>query len=130
AWCKRQILPLAHADIAMDGNALRFHEQVVGRLGPAKRTETGSVIAGGLMPVRPAAQFMHRDAFLALKAIGPSALLPAPQQGKQSNTYTLAPARAASQLRMDRWGGRLGGVRSRRWVFLRLRRSTKIAADF
>jgi len=44
---------------------------------------------------------MHRDAFLALKAIGPSALLPAPQQGKESNTYTLAAARDGIQPRID-----------------------------
>ena len=66
-WRKRQILHLAHADIAIDGNALRFHEQVVGRLGPAERAETGSVVAGRLMPVRPAGQFMHGDVFSRLR---------------------------------------------------------------
>jgi len=41
------------------------------------------------MPVRPAGQFVHRDAFLALKANGPSALLPAPQQGKAAALVAL-----------------------------------------
>src|SRR5262249_24069214 len=130
-WRKRLVLHLAHADIALDGNALRFHEQVIGRLGPAERAETGSVVACRLMPVRPAGQVMHRDAFLALKAIGPSALLPAPQQGKERSTYTLAAARDGIQPRIDDpKRGRLGGDTSRREGFLHLRRSTKIAADF
>src|SRR5438552_12550679 len=91
-WRKRQILHLAHADIAIDGNALRFHEQVVGRLGPAERAETGSVVAGRLMPVRPAGQFMHRDAFSRSKQSARGALLPAPQQGKAAALVALGRA--------------------------------------
>src|SRR5262249_49812921 len=51
---KGQILHLAHADIAVDRDAFRFHEQVIGRLRPAELAEAGSVVAGRLMPMRPA----------------------------------------------------------------------------
>src|SRR5262249_44685689 len=58
-WRERQILHLAHADIAVDRDAFRFHEQVVGRLRPAELAEAGSVVAGRLMPMRPVRKFVH-----------------------------------------------------------------------
>src|SRR5262249_45801676 len=56
---ERQVLRLAHADIAEDGDAFRLHEQVVGRLRPTELAEAGTVDAGRLVPMRPAGQFMH-----------------------------------------------------------------------
>jgi hypothetical protein len=61
--CERQVLHLAHPDIAVDRNAFRFHEQVIGRLRAAEFSETGAVAAGRLMPMRPAGQFVHDGAF-------------------------------------------------------------------
>src|SRR5262245_6155714 len=58
---KRQILHLAHADVAVDRNAFRFHEQVIGSLGTAELAEAGAFVAGRLMPMRPAGQFVHHD---------------------------------------------------------------------
>src|SRR6476660_683274 len=60
---ERQVLYLAYADVAVDRNAFRFHEQVIGRLRPAELSEAGAVAAGGFMPMRPAGQFVHCDAF-------------------------------------------------------------------
>src|SRR5262249_41197038 len=50
-WGERQVLHLAHADVAEDRNALRFHEQVVGRLRPSELAEAGALAGGGLVPM-------------------------------------------------------------------------------
>src|SRR5215472_13403368 len=48
---ERQILHLAHADVAEDRNALRFHEQVVRRLRPTELAEARAPAGGRLVPV-------------------------------------------------------------------------------
>ena len=64
---KRQILHLAHADIAVDRNAFRFHEQVIGRLRPAELAEARPIVAGGLVPMGSAGEFVHLRPRLAPK---------------------------------------------------------------
>src|SRR5262245_13434760 len=59
---QRQVLHLAYADVAVDRDALRLHEQIVGGLRPAELAEARPVVAGGLMPMRPSRQFVHGDA--------------------------------------------------------------------
>src|SRR5215472_634729 len=61
-WRKWQILHLAHADVAVDRNALRFHEQVVGRLGSAALAASGRFVAARLMRMRPARPSIHHEA--------------------------------------------------------------------
>src|SRR5580704_8276820 len=62
-WGQRKILNLAHPDVAKDGNALGFHEQIVGRFGASKFSEAGPAAAGGFMPVYLACDLVHDAPF-------------------------------------------------------------------
>jgi hypothetical protein len=97
---ERQVLHLAYADAAVDRNAFRFHEQVIGRLRPAELSEAGAVAAGGFMPMRPAGQFVHGDAFddggnVAAIAVLPMLYCHCPGQGKVLATGRRTDARPA-----------------------------------
>ena len=78
--CQRKVLHLAHADAAVDRNPFRFHEQVIGCLRPAELAEAGPVLTGRFVPMRPAGQFVHAEAFGGGNSM--SALLPGLGQGK------------------------------------------------
>src|SRR5262249_29229854 len=94
---KRQILHLAHADIGVDRDAFRFHEQVVRRLRPAELAEPGSVVAGRLMPMRPAGQFVHLRSYRnRRKSSRLNALSPCRRQGKPLVATVACTARPAA----------------------------------
>src|SRR5580704_9015923 len=55
---QRQVLHLAHPDVAEHRNAFRLHEQVVGRLRASELAEAGALAGGGLVPMA-AGDIMH-----------------------------------------------------------------------
>ena len=67
----RQVLHLAHADIAVDRHAFRLHEQVVGCLRAVEFAEACAVDAGRLVPVGLVTQFMHDALFRTAVALVP-----------------------------------------------------------
>src|ERR1700683_4160443 len=56
---ERQVLHLAHADIAVDRNVLRFHEKVVGRLRTIELAEARALETRRLMPMDLTGDFVH-----------------------------------------------------------------------
>src|SRR5262249_19072228 len=66
-WLQRQVLYFAHADVGVDRNAFRFHEQVIRGLRPVEFAEAGALEARRLMPMNLPGDFMH-DGALAVCA--------------------------------------------------------------
>src|SRR5580704_7418637 len=54
-----QVLHFAHADVAVDRNLFRFHEEVVGRLRAIEFAEPGALESGWFVPMSLTVNFVH-----------------------------------------------------------------------
>src|SRR5262249_17095924 len=122
---KWKILDLADADVAIDRDAFRLHEQVVGRLRPPELAETRPIDSRRLVPMRPAGQFMHGASLLVggEKGSWMNALLPmrrAAQGPGRARTCRLG--RASSRDPTTKAAAWTVGSRLKR-VYARLRRA-------
>src|SRR5690349_12784758 len=58
-WLQRQVLYFAHPDVAIDRDALGFHEQIVRRLRPAELAETSALETRWFVPMNLPGDLMH-----------------------------------------------------------------------
>src|SRR5260370_31411967 len=61
-WRQRQVLHFAYTNVAVNRNALGFHEQIVWGLRPAEFAKAGALEARWLMPINLAGDLMHYGA--------------------------------------------------------------------
>src|ERR1700736_5219706 len=68
-WLQRQVLHFAYTDVAVNRNALGFHEQIVRSLRPAEFAKAGALEARRLMPMNLAGDLMHDGALAVPLAV-------------------------------------------------------------